>query len=94
MADGMALTVTTLVVKQPEGVVYVIVAVPGVPPVYTPVVTLMDAVVGEEELQVPPGVAEVKAAELVWQTEYVPVIGNGSGLTVTVTTEIHPLGGV
>lgn len=90
---GSATAVTTVVAMQPEGGVYVIVAVPAVPAVHVPVEApmLADAPLDDH---VPPGVAQLRVALLPWHKVVVPVIGAVVGFTVSVATDIQPPGSV
>lgn len=66
---------------------------PAAPAVHTPV---PDTILADAPLEdhVPPGVALLSVAELPEHNEVVPVIGAVAAFTVTVDTEIQPLGNV
>ena len=83
IAEGAGLTVTTVAIQQLPGIVYVIVAVPPVTPVTTPVPVTTLAVPGAEELQVPPVTASLNEVVKPTHTLGVPRIAVGDGLTVT-----------
>jgi hypothetical protein len=87
MVSGSAFTVSVLVMIQPVGKVYVIMAVPGVPPVAieppmetTPILLL---------LHVPPPVASVSVTDKPVQMPRGPPIAAGNGLTVIVSRAIQ-----
>ncbi len=84
MALGAVFTVTTLVAKQPPASVYVIVAVPAVPPVTTPEVEFTLAVPDALLVQVPPVGVLLKVVVNPEHTVAVPVIDDGVGCTVTI----------
>ena len=87
-------TVTTAVMIQPVGNVYVIVAVlvaATTPPVTTPVKDPMLAVPVELLLHVPPAVASVNVVVSPEQTLRVPSIAVGNGLTVTIVVITQPV---
>jgi hypothetical protein len=50
------------------------------------------AIDDEPELQVPPGVPSNNAVVAFSQTTAAPVMGYGTGYTVTVVTALHPVG--
>ena len=80
---GLAFTVTGVLVRQPVGNTYVIVDVPGLAPVTTPVVPFIVAL-PLLLLQVPPAGPELNAVVNPTHTLVVPVIVVGLALTVTV----------
>jgi len=92
IGPGRGLTVTTAVIEQPPGAVYVIIAVLGeltMRAVTRPVVNATDAiVVGLLLSQVPPVVASESSDVSPEQIRKLPVIGAGAGLTVT-TDEVE-----
>ena len=71
-----------------------IIAVPGVPPITTPVVRPIEAVPGALLLHVPPAVASLRVIEEPEQTLGNPAIGAGLGYTVTATVSSQPVGNV
>ena len=71
-----------------------IVAVPDVPPVITPVVKMMLAVAVALLLQLPPAVASVNVVLRPEHTSRVPMIAAGNGFTVTTSVMIQPVGSV
>jgi hypothetical protein len=90
---GSALTVTTVVTKQPVGSVYEITAVP----VATPVTTPVPLTVARElllELHEPPTDEVLKPVVCPTHTVAVPVIGNGNGFTVIAYLVKQPVGNV
>lgn len=89
MAAGVGVTVTTLVVVQPPTEAAVIVAVPGVIPVTTPVPdTVATAVL--ELLQATGLVVVLRVVVLPTHTVAVPVIAVGTGVTVTTAVVTQP----
>ncbi len=96
IAEGSAITVTTLVITQPVVVnLYEIVAVPAATPVTTPVPEPTVAVLVFALIHVPELVASLNVVVAPIQTDAVPVMAAGSGLTVTVVVagiaDGHPL---
>ena len=89
IAAGSGFTVTTLVMIQPVGKVYVTVAVPAVIPVITLPAAVATAVL--LLLHVPEGVASLSVVVKPAQTAIVPVIDAGNGLTVTGVVMIQPV---
>jgi hypothetical protein len=87
---GSALTVTTVVITQPVGKVYVMVAAPTVSPVTMPVNKLTVATVVLLLLHVPPAVASLNIVVSPKHTFVLPVIGAGNGFTVTVVVMKQP----
>ncbi len=81
------------VAVHPAGVVKVMLAVPGVVPVRSPVDVPMDATAVLALVQVPPGVGSVKVAVFPVHKEAGPVI-MPNGLTVTVAEVKQPPGAV
>jgi hypothetical protein len=92
MAVGVLLTVTTLVVIQLVGNVYVITEVPGTEPTTIPVAAPIPATVVVLLVHTPPGVALDKGVGDDIHMLAVPVIAAGSGLTVMTREEIQPNG--
>jgi hypothetical protein len=89
IAAGVGVTVTTLVVVQPPTDAAVIVAVPGVIPVTTPVPdTVAMAVL--ELLQATGLVVVLRVVVLPTHTVAVPVIAVGTGVTVTTAVVTQP----
>ena len=89
---GSTLTVTTELVVQPPGAVYIIIAVvvnTVLPPVTIPVVNPTKAIVGLPELHVPPVVASDKCVLSPEQTLRVPEMADGVRFTVTITIAVQ-----
>lgn len=91
IAAGLGFTVTTTETVQPVPNEYIIVDVPGVNPLTSPVAeptvaTLVALLVHAP----PPGDDKVVVAPA--HTLAVPVIGDGADITVTVIVVLHPLG--
>jgi hypothetical protein len=93
MAAGNGFTVTTLVIRQPVGNVYVITAVPAVKPFTIPLEELIIAT-DVLPLHVPPVTVFVKVVAKPAQTDAVPPMAGGSGLTVKTTVDVQPDGSV
>ncbi len=91
IAEGAALTVTTLVAKQPPAKVYVIVAVPVATPDTTPEVELTLAVPEALLVHTPPVGDDDNVVVDPTQTAAVPDIAPGVVLTVTTAVTKHPL---
>jgi hypothetical protein len=94
-AVGTAVTLTIVVCvavtfeQLPVPVtVYVMVVVPALTPVTAPVVLLMAATVGIEEVQAPPGTDDVNVADPFAQMAVVPVMLPAVGAAVTVTVVV------
>ena len=83
MATGNAPTVTVVVTWQLKPFVKAITAFPGANPDTMPVDDPTEAVVPERDDQVPPVPESVIVSPL--HTNVLPVIGEGDGLTVTLT---------
>jgi hypothetical protein len=83
MLTGAGITVTTLVAIQPVDRRYVMVLVPAATPLTVPVPDPTVAIPVVLLLQVPPPVALARVELAAWQTNVVPVIEAGNGLTVT-----------
>jgi hypothetical protein len=86
---GKALTVTSLLAVQPADDVYIIFAVPDETPVTRP----EELTVATEVLlllHVPPVVTSLKCVVRPMQTVAVPVMDDGTLLTVTDTVAEHP----
>ena len=91
IAAGSAYTVSVLVVLHPAPGEKVIVVIPAATPVTTPVPEPTVAIPGDPELHVPPPEGSLKAVVAPVHTVATPVIGAGSGLTVTNTVAMHPV---
>lgn len=68
-----------------------------VPPesaVHKPVAASIDAIVPDPDDHVPAGVALLSVAVAPWQSAMVPVMVEGSGLTVIIEVATQPLGNV
>lgn len=90
MMDGSGFTVTSSSLRQPVGSVYVIIVVPGYIPVTTPVPASMLAGAPLGPLQIPTGVL----ASVVVRPSHtcgLPVIGVGSGSTVSTNCALQPV---
>jgi hypothetical protein len=83
IAAGLGLTVTTDIVIQLLGALYVIVEVPAETPVTTPVEDVILVAV-PVLLHVPPAVASVSVIVLPTQTAPGTKMESGTGLTVTI----------
>ncbi len=94
IGDGNGCTVNVIVVKQPEGVVYVIVVVPGAgvadTPPTTPVPKPTVPIAGVLLVHVPPVTGCVSVVVCPSHTALAPTIGAGAGVTVTTNVEVHP----
>jgi len=94
IAPGVGSTVNVMVVKQPDGNVYVIVAVPGAgvadTPVTMPVPIPMLAIVGSLLVHVPPAVGCVNVVVRPSHTDVAPTIGAGAAVTVATTVLVQP----
>jgi hypothetical protein len=90
---GNGFTVTTAVVKQPVGNVYVITAVPVVMPVTMPEAEPTVAMPAEAGLQVPPP-PSVSVVVPPVQMLNAPLMAAGNGCTVTVVVVKQPVGNV
>ena len=88
---GVVLTVTVMPVEQPVGIVYLIIAMPGVTPVTTPVLKPTVAMAGVLLLQVPPGIASLTVIAVPMHKTEGPTIGAGSGLTLTTVVVEQPV---
>ena len=86
---GSGVTVTTVVLLQPEPSAYVTEAVPAVIPVATPVVALID-MLPLGVLHVPPAGVALSVVLLPIQTVSVPLIVPGAALTVTTADVLQP----
>lgn len=91
---GAEITVTTVVVLQPVGSVYVIPAVPAAIPLSTPVPETIGATAEALLLHVPPDVVLVSDTVVARQTVVGPPIAAGSGFTVNTRVRKHPVGSV
>jgi hypothetical protein len=92
IAAGMGFTVTLVVVKQPAGNVYVIVAMPAALPVTTGPDT--EAMPGLLEDQLPPLIELASVVEAPTHTVAVPVMAPGTGFTVKPVVVLQPAGNV
>lgn len=90
IVDGYAFTLTVRVTKQPLPRSYVIVVVPTVRPVTTPVVASTDPMAGALLLQVPPAGVELRVVVAPRHAMLIPVMAVGVGVTVTTATELQP----
>jgi len=93
IASGKGFTVIVVVVIQPVGNVYVIVAVPVALPVTTPDGDT-EAVAPDELAHVPPAVASLSAVVSPTHTFMVPVMPAGKGFTVTTAMLVQPVGSI
>jgi len=94
IAAGPAFTVTIVVVKQPLPSAYVIVDVPGLTPVTTPVPEIV-ATAGVELLHAPKDVELLSVMELPTHTAVPPpVMAVGREFTVTTAVVIQPVDAV
>ena len=91
---GEGLTLITVVVQQPVGNLYVIVAVPRDTPVTIPLLIPTVATDVLLLVHVPPAVGSLIDMVAPTQTAVGPVIVPGSGFTVTVIVAAQPVGGV
>ena len=94
IGSGVGFTVTTVVVKQPVASVYVIVDVPGVTPLVTPVDEFTVATAVVALVHTPDGVMSASVVVAAEHTIRVPVMFAGNGLTVTTAVLIQPVGSV
>jgi hypothetical protein len=92
ISAGDATTVTVIDAGHPAGVKHVNVTTPGEIPETMPVDDPMTAIAGRELLQVTPG-DEVRTIVEPLHTEFGPLTGKGSGLTVTVAVAAQPVEG-
>jgi hypothetical protein len=79
-----------MVVKQPAGVVYVMVVVPAATLLTTPEPSPIVATAGVLLIQVPLATACVSVVLPPTHTELAPPIGAGAGVTVTTLVEVQP----
>jgi len=91
IVEGRGFIVTVAVVKQPAGSVYVIVAMPALIPVTTPVEPIV-AIPVLLLLHVPPVLASVSVVVCPLHICCVPEIVDGEGLTVTSVALMQPTG--
>ena len=89
---GSGLTVTITEFEQPPAVVYIMVVVPPLIPVTIPVEPTVATLVMVLSHVPPALMSESEVVEPAQRTA-VPVIGAGSGLTVTTIVAIQPAGG-
>jgi hypothetical protein len=88
---GARMMVTTFVAIHPVDKVYTIVTVSTELPVITPVTGSMDATNGLVLLHVPPGGVLAIVVDVRLQKPLLPVIGVGSGFTVTTAVRTQPV---
>jgi hypothetical protein len=81
---GSGLTVTTVVVEHPVGNVNVMVVVPGIIPVSSPVVKSIVAIPGSWLIHVPAPIELLSVLVIPTQTTLLPAIVSGSGSTMKV----------
>jgi hypothetical protein len=86
-------TVTTVVMEQPVGNVYVIVAVPPATPPTTPVTRSTVATEVGVLVHVPPP-ASVNGVVEPWQTVVTPLIAAGNGFTVIMVVAKQPVAAI
>jgi hypothetical protein len=86
---GKALTVSTELIKHPDGTVYIIVDVPAATEVAIPVPASIVAVAVLELVQLPPAVPLASAVVLAGHIDKVPDIANGRAFTVTTAVVIQ-----
>jgi hypothetical protein len=89
IGEGVAVTESTMDVVQPEAAVKVIIVVPTLSVVTTPVVGSMVATPVVPEAQLPDDVSESVAVVPTHTTEG-PVMTPGAGLTVTTLVAVQP----
>jgi len=93
IALGDGVTVITRVTVQPEPKEYVIVAVPGMPPVTVPPAlpeAITEATTVELDDHEPPVGMSLSTTDEPEHTVAGPVIGPGEELTVTITVAVQP----
>jgi hypothetical protein len=94
IADGSGNTEKVIVAIQEEGVVYVIVVVPGAgvaeTPPAMPVANPTLPIAGVLLDHVPPATGCDNVVVRPWHTELAPTIAAGAGVTVTTSVEIQP----
>jgi len=88
IADGTALTVTTDIAEQPDGIVYETEAVPAVTPVTFPKPSTVTFALKDDHEPLP--VASLSAIVLPAHTGITPEIAAGAALTVTVAVAVQP----
>jgi hypothetical protein len=91
IAPGAGFTVTTVVVAHPVDSVYEIIEVPEETPSTEPSEGLTIATEGLLLDHVPPVVPSERVVDAPVHTVAVPIIVDGSGLTVTTTVLLQPL---
>ena len=91
IAPGCGLTLMPLVAVQPVPNEYVIVAVPGLTPVTSPVAELMAAIAVLLLLHVPPAVALVKVVVVPAHSPDTPLMAEGTATTVIVFVTVQPV---
>jgi hypothetical protein len=91
---GSGLTVTVIVVKQPEPIVYVIVSTPADTPLTTPVLKPTEATDRLPLVQWPPEAVSLSAVVEPTHTDLIPVIPEGLAYTVTGIVVSQPVGSV
>jgi hypothetical protein len=82
--EGDEFIVTGVLLEQPVSTVYVIVSIPGVTPLITPVPAGTVAIPVLLLLHVPPVVPSIKVAVEPVHATLVPLMTDGSALTVTI----------
>ena len=87
---GLGCTLTTVVILQPLGKVYDMVADPAVTPVTTPDPAPTDATAELLLVHVPPASASLNVIVKYWQTSVVPVTGAVGLTTSAAVTEHNP----
>ena len=93
IASGAGVTVIVFVTVQPEPSEYVIIAVPALMPVTTPVVKSTLTVVAVL-VQLPPVITSLRVIVAPTHTDDGPVIPNGDGLTEITVVVRQPVGNV
>jgi len=88
---GKGFTVTTVVIKQPAGSIYVILAEPAATAVRMPVVEPMIATAWLSLLQLPPETVLPKADADPVHKSNTPVITPGNAFTVTIVVTVQPV---
>ena len=94
IAAGTGFTVAAAVVMQPVGKAYVIVGLPAATPVTMPLPVPTVAKPVLLLLHVPPVVPSLSVVVWLTQTDMVPVMPAGSGLTVSADVIKQPVGKV
>lgn len=92
ITPGSGFTVSTVNVEQPVGSVYEMTEVPGPVPVSKPEPEPIVATDPEPLVQLPPGDVSLSIVELPWHTNGAPVMGAGTGLTLSAIDVKQPVG--